>query len=53
MKHFISTQNDLDLVKQLTLLQLSDADDMEETLRAYQCMENRYTKTPMGPGKIY
>ena len=49
----ISTLDDLDLAKQLTLLRLSDADDMEETLRAYQRIENRYTKASMGSGKFH
>ena len=53
VEHFFSTLDDRDLTKQLTLLRLSDADDMEETLRAYQRMENRYTNTPMGPGKFH
>ena len=53
VEQFISTLGDRDLAKQLTLLRSSDADDIEETLRAYQRMKNRYTKTPMGPGKIY
>ena len=51
VEHFISTLDDRDLAKQLTLLRLSDADDMEETLRAYQRMKNRYTKASMGPRK--
>ena len=53
VKHFISTLDDRDLAKQLTLLRLSDADDMEETLRAYQRMENRCKKSSMGLGKLY
>ena len=51
-EHFIFTLNGRDLPKQLTLLRLSDADDMEETLRAYQRMENRCMKASMGPEKI-
>ena len=39
VEHFISTLDDRDLAKQLTILQLSDAEDREETLRAYQRME--------------
>ncbi|CAI5738349.1 unnamed protein product [Hyaloperonospora brassicae] len=53
VEQFISTLDDRELAKQLTLLQLSDADDMEETLRAYQRMEKLYTKTLMGPGKFH
>ena len=53
VEHFISTLDDRDLAKQLTLLRLSDAEDMEETLRVYQRIENRYTKLSMGPGKIH
>ena len=37
----------------MDILRLSDADDMEETLHAYQRMENRYTKAWMKPGKLY
>ena len=53
MWNIFYTLDDLDLAKQLTLLRLSDADDKEETLRAYQRMENRYTKAPIGPGKFH
>ena len=53
VEHFFYTLDDRYLAKQLTLLRLSDDDDMEETLRAYQRMENRYTKTPMGLGKFH
>ena len=52
VEHFISTLDDRDLAKQLTLLRLTDVDDMEETLRAYQRIENRYKKAPMVPGKF-
>ena len=51
MEHFILTLEDL--AKQLILLRLSGADDMEEALRAYKRMENRYTKASMGPGKFH
>ena len=37
---FISTLDDRNLAKQLTLLRLPDADDMDETLRTYPRMEN-------------
>ena len=53
VEHFISTLNDRDLAKQLTLLQLLDADNMKKTLRAYQRMESRYTKASMGPGRFH
>ena len=36
---FIRTLDDRDLAKQLMLLRLEDADEMEETLRAYQRMQ--------------
>ena len=52
MEHFFSTPYYLDLAKQLTLLRLLDVEDMEETLRAYHRMENRYTKASMGQGKF-
>ena len=48
VEHYIETLDDRDLAKQLTLLRLDDANDMEETLRAYQRMENRQGKTSMG-----
>ena len=47
MDHFVSTLNDRDLAKKLTILRLSDAIDMEVKLRAYQRTENRYTKASM------
>ena len=40
VEYFISTLDNRDLAKQLTLLQLLDADDMKGTLRAYQRMQN-------------
>ena len=52
VEHFISTLDDLDLLKQLTLLRLSNAADMEETLRVYRRMINRCTKAPIRPGKF-
>ena len=44
VEHFIATLDDRDLAKQITLLRLSDADEMEETFRVYQLIINRYTK---------
>ena len=44
LEHFIATLDDRDLAKQITLLRLSDADEMEETFRMYQLIINRYTK---------
>ena len=52
VEHFIETLDDRDLAKQLTLLRLDDADDMEETLRAYQRMELRQGKASMGSNKF-
>lgn len=52
VEHFIETLDDRDLAKQLTLLRLDDADDMEETLRAYQRMEIRQGKASMGSNKF-
>ena len=48
VKHFIGTLNDRDLVKQLTLLRLMDANYMKETLFAYQRMKVRANKAPLG-----
>ena len=53
VEHFIDTLDDRDLSKQLTLLRLDDADDMEETLRAYQRMEKRQKKSSMGSTKFH
>lgn len=53
VEHFISTLDDRDLAKQLTLLRLTDADGMEETLRAYERMEARQKKAPMGSSKFH
>ncbi|CAI5718029.1 unnamed protein product [Peronospora effusa] len=52
MELFIETLDDRDLAKQLTLLRLDDADDMEETLRAYQRMEILQDKASMGSNKF-
>ena len=52
VEHFIETLDDRDLAKQLTLLRLNDADNMEETLRAYQRMEARQGKSLMGSNKF-
>ncbi|CAH0484613.1 unnamed protein product [Peronospora farinosa] len=48
----IGTVDDRDLAKQLTLLRLGDADDMEETLRTYQRMEGRQYPSAMGSSKF-
>ena len=48
VEHFIETLDDRDLAKKLTLLRLMEADGMEEILRAYQHMELRANKEPMG-----
>ena len=53
VEHFISSLDDRDSAEQLTLLRLSDADDMEETLRAYQRMQNWYSKMSIGPDKFH
>ena len=52
VEHFIGTLDDRDLAKQLTLLRLGDASDMEETLRTYQRMESRQSQSAMGSSKF-
>ena len=44
MEHFIATLDDRELAKQLTLLRSTDANEMEDTLHAYQRIETRQTK---------
>ena len=41
VEYCIVTLDDRDLAKQLMVLRLEDADDMEETLRTYQRIESR------------
>uniref|UniRef100_A0AAV1VNF3 CCHC-type domain-containing protein n=1 Tax=Peronospora matthiolae TaxID=2874970 RepID=A0AAV1VNF3_9STRA len=53
VEHFIATLDDRDLAKQLTLLRLRDIDEMEDTLRACQRMENRQIKSTMGSNKFH
>ena len=54
VEHFIATLDDRDLAKQLTLLRLTDVDEVEETpLRACQRMENRQMKASMGSNKFH
>ena len=53
VEHFIATLDDRDLAKQLTLLRLTDVEEMEETLRACQRMKNRQMKSSMGSNKFH
>ena len=53
VKHFIATLYDRNLAKQLTLLRFMDIDEMEETLRACQRMENCQMKSSMGSNKFH
>ena len=48
VEHFIATLDDRDLAKQLTLLRLRDIDEMEDTLRACQRVENLQIKIDDG-----
>ena len=52
VKHFIGTLDDRDMAKQLTLLRLEDADEMKETLRAYQRIENIQVQSSTGSKKF-
>ena len=45
VEHYIGSPDDRDLIKQLMLLRLEYADEMEETLRTYQRIENRQVQT--------
>ncbi|OWZ19363.1 hypothetical protein PHMEG_0006402 [Phytophthora megakarya] len=49
--HFIETLEDQDLADRLTLLRLSDADDLEEVLRARDRAKSRQKKAAFGYGK--
>ncbi|OWY99367.1 hypothetical protein PHMEG_00029632, partial [Phytophthora megakarya] len=50
--HFIETLEDPDLADRLTLLRLSDADDLKEVLRARDRAKSRQTKAAFGSGKF-
>ncbi|OWZ07149.1 hypothetical protein PHMEG_00020498 [Phytophthora megakarya] len=50
--HFIETLEDPDLAHRLTLLRLSDADDLEEVLRARDRAKCRQKKAAFGSGKF-
>ncbi|OWY96346.1 hypothetical protein PHMEG_00033405 [Phytophthora megakarya] len=50
--HFIETLEDPDLADRLTLLRLSDADDLEEVLRARDRAKSRQKKVAFGSGKF-
>ncbi|OWY98671.1 hypothetical protein PHMEG_00030508, partial [Phytophthora megakarya] len=49
--HYIETLNDQDLAERLTLLRLTDADDLEEVLRARERAKNRQKKAVFGSSK--
>ena len=53
VEHFIATLDDRDLAKQLTLLRLTDVNELDETLRACQRMESRQSKTTTGSNKFH
>ncbi|OWY97203.1 hypothetical protein PHMEG_00032326 [Phytophthora megakarya] len=50
--HFIETLEDPDLADRLTLIRLSDADDLEEVLRARDRAKSRQKKAAFGSGKF-
>ena len=52
VEHFIETLDDRVLAKQLALLRLTDVDDMEEALHAYDRTETRSSKATMGSSKF-
>ncbi|OWY91878.1 hypothetical protein PHMEG_00039353, partial [Phytophthora megakarya] len=52
VEHFIETLDDRDLADQLALLRLTDAEDLEETLRARQRAKARQGKTHAGSNKF-
>ncbi|OWZ00563.1 hypothetical protein PHMEG_00028213, partial [Phytophthora megakarya] len=52
VEHFIETLDDRDLADQLALLRLTDAEDLEETLRARQRAKARQGKTHAGTNKF-
>ncbi|KAE9009262.1 hypothetical protein PR001_g15223 [Phytophthora rubi] len=49
--HFIETLGDPELVNRLTLLRLSDADDLEEVLRALDMAKSRQKKSAGGSSR--
>ncbi|OWY93384.1 LOW QUALITY PROTEIN: hypothetical protein PHMEG_00037241, partial [Phytophthora megakarya] len=49
--HYIETLEDQDLAERLTLLRLTDADDLEEVLRARDPAKNRQKKAAFGSSK--
>ncbi|OWY92486.1 hypothetical protein PHMEG_00038500 [Phytophthora megakarya] len=49
--HYIETLEDQDLAERLTLLRLTDADDLEEVLRARDRAKNRQKKAAFGSSK--
>ncbi|OWY98079.1 LOW QUALITY PROTEIN: hypothetical protein PHMEG_00031248 [Phytophthora megakarya] len=49
--HYIETLEDQDLAERLTLLRLTDADDLEEVLRARNRANNRQKKAAFGSSK--
>ncbi|POM70406.1 Hypothetical protein PHPALM_13161 [Phytophthora palmivora] len=49
--HYIDTLEDQDLADRLTLLRLSDADDLEEVLRARERAKSRQKKAAFGSSK--
>ncbi|OWY92077.1 hypothetical protein PHMEG_00039067 [Phytophthora megakarya] len=49
--HYIETLEDQDLAERLTLLRLTDADDPEEILRAWDRANNRQKKAAFGSSK--
>ncbi|POM65326.1 Hypothetical protein PHPALM_18976, partial [Phytophthora palmivora] len=50
--HYIETLEDQDLADRLTLLRLSDADDLEEVLRARERAKSRQKKAAFGSSNI-
>ncbi|OWY96645.1 hypothetical protein PHMEG_00033040, partial [Phytophthora megakarya] len=52
VEHFIETLDDRDLADQLALLRLTDADDLEENLRARQRAKARQGKAHAGSNKF-
>ncbi|POM62559.1 LOW QUALITY PROTEIN: hypothetical protein PHPALM_28275 [Phytophthora palmivora] len=51
LHHYIETLEDQDLADRLTLLRLSDADDLEEVLRARERAKSRQKKAAFGSSK--
>ncbi|OWZ21298.1 hypothetical protein PHMEG_0004183 [Phytophthora megakarya] len=49
--HYIETLEDQDLAERLTLLRLTDADDLEEVIRARDRAKNRQKKAAFGSSK--